>query len=523
MHHRHSLSIALLLVFVVAALGLAPVAAQGDNILHIVAISEVRTVDPHIAYEFDTWPATALFYRGLVTLADVDTPTGALADSWTINDEGTVYTFHLRDGIKFSNGRDITPDDVQYSFERLLNPATASPTSYMFSDLVGADAYMAGTAAHVSGIRIVDDRTVEFSFNGPNWTLMKRFALPPAFIIAREGVESATNFGRQPLGAGPFVLDSWDSGVSMKGSRNPYYWREGYPKVDGFEISFGVEQSVGILRMESGDADTSLDTVPNDDYPRLAGDPALSGRLVALQAFPNTDYVTLNTNIAPFDNIDVRRALDMAIDRDHINQINNGRSVTANGMLPPVMTADNKSLAPTAYDPEGAKALLTEAGFPDGLTFPFYSSTDAQQEAVAQAIIADWAAIGVTAEYTALDNGPYVDYLINQPEPLQVALVQWWNDYVDPSNSYEALLQCGQTYNWGHYCNPDLDAQFAAANLLPPGDARWTAFSDLEAAVQAQLPNLYLYHMQSYYFTSARLHIESDPAILLKFDEATVQ
>src|SRR5690348_116735 len=133
---RHLILIFTLIILMVA-LAFARAAAQGDNILHIVAIGDIRTLDPHIAYEFDTWPATSLFYRGLVTLSDPDTPEPALAESWDISEDGTVYTFVLRQGVKFSNGREITPEDVKYSFERLLSPDLPSATPYMFENLVG--------------------------------------------------------------------------------------------------------------------------------------------------------------------------------------------------------------------------------------------------------------------------------------------------------------------------------------------------------------------------------------------------
>jgi len=500
-----------------------PAAAQRDNILHIVSFADIRTTDPHIAYEFETWPAASLFYRGLITM-NGDTPEPALAESWTISEDGTVYTFTLRDGVKFSNGRQITAEDVKYSFERLLNPELPSPTYFFFDTLVGVPEYRNGEADEVTGIRIVDDRTVEFTFTVPNWTMMKRFGLPPGFIVAREGVEAAgEEFARQPLGAGPFVLDSWESGVRMTGSRNPNYWREGYPIVDGFTLDIGVDQSVGILRVESGEADVTYYAVPNSDYPRLAADPVLSEQLFALAAFPNTDYVTINTHIEPFNNLDVRRALDMAIDRNRLSQINNNRAIIANGMLPPSMSGDNKSLAPTEYNPEKAKELLAQAGYPDGFTMTFMSSTDSQQQSVAQALKADWAAIGVEADYTAYDPGQYVDLLVNQPDQIQTALVQWWNDYLDPSNSYEPLLKCGGTYNWGRYCNEELDQEFEAAHALAPGDDRWNAFAQLEADIQNDVPNLYLYHLQSFFFRGAGIEIESDAAFLLRFDEARVQ
>lgn len=510
-------------LLIVCSLFLAPAGAQGDNILHIVTNADVRTVDPHIAYEFDTWPAASLFHVGLVKLGDDTEPIPALAESWEITEDGLTYTFTLREGIKFSNGRDITADDVKYSFERLLNPETASPTAYMFAAIEGVEAYQSGDAEEVSGIRVIDPRTVEFTLQFPVWTLMKRFALPPGMILPREGVEATDNFGRNPLGAGPFVLDSWESGVSMTGSRNPYYFAEGQPIVDGFELSIGVEPSVGILRIENGEADVSLDFVPSADFPRINTDPVLSPRLLPLAAFPNIDYVIFNTNIEPFDDVRVRQALSMATDRERLAQITNGRSVPAAGPIPPISPGDNAELEPQALDLEGAQALLEEAGYGDGFTTQMLSTTDPQQISFAQAVIADWAQVGVQVELTSVDNAQFLDLLINQPDQTVTVMTEWYMDYIDPSNIYEPLLQCGGSYNWGRHCDEEMDAFFIESNLLPPGEERWAAFAELEAMLVESAPNVFLQHRNNYYFVSERLTIESDPAILLRFASATVQ
>ncbi len=513
----------LIALMLAAVLSMMPVQAQDDNILRIVTNSEVRTLDPHIAYEFDTWPAVSLFYRGLITLDDNSAPQPALAESWVVSEDGLTYTFTLREGIKFSNGRDITADDVKYSFERLLNPETASPTAYMFAAVTGAEARQNGEADSVSGITVIDPKTVEFKLDYPVSSLMLRFALAPGMIIASEGVEAAENFGRQPLGAGPFIFESWESGIRMTGTRNPYYFKEGLPNFDGFELSIGVEPSIGILRIQSGEADVSLDFVPNSDFALINVDPVLSERLLPLAAFPNIDYIIFNTNIEPFSDLRVRQAMNMAIDRSFLVQLMNNRSVQAAGPIPPSVLGDNKDLVPQAYDPEGAKALLAEAGYPDGFTTEMLVTTDPTQLSLAQAAVADLAAIGIQVTLTSLESAQFVDLLVNQPDVVQLVMTEWYLDYADPSNMYEPLLQCGGSYNWGSYCNEELDAYFEEINLLPPGDERWAAFGELEKRLSELLPNIFLEHRVNYYFVSERLSIESDPALLLRFDTASLK
>lgn len=516
-----------IVLFVIAlallVISVAPVAAQ-DNILRITSNFDIRTADPHIAYETETWTTVGLFYRGLVEMITTDTVGPALAESWTVSDDGLVYTFTLREGGLFSNGREITAEDVKYSFERELDPNFPSPTSFFYEAIVGVPEYRDGSADEVSGIRIVDPLTVEFTLSTPVWSFLQRLALPPGAIVAREGVEAAgEDFGRQPLGAGPFVLDSWEPGLRISGSRNPNYFKAGAPAVDGFTIDLLVEPSVGILRIDSGEADIAFDWVPSTEYPRIAADPALAERLIPSVAFPNIDYLVFQHRTAPFDDINVRRALSMAINRDRLVQLLNGRASAATGPLPDAMPGNNPDLVPLAYDPEGAQAMLAEAGYPDGLTTVILTNTDPTNLQIAQAVISDWEQIGVTATLESIDNAQFLDILINQPETIQVAMTNWYHDYLDPSNTYEPLLQCGGSYNWGGYCNEELDALFAEYNVIPPGPDRWTAFADFEAQLFELQPNAFLYHLNNFYYRSSRLTINSDPAYLLDFSTATVQ
>lgn len=512
--------VVLLLTFV---LSLATVSAQ-DNTLRILFNQDMRTSDPHIAYETETWPTASLFYVGLVKLADPGTPVPALAESWTISDDGTVYTFKLRPELKFADGSPLTAEEVRWSFMRLLDPKTASPTSFMFEPLIGAKDYLAGTATDVAGIKVIDPLTIEFTTEAPVWTMMQRFALPPGFIVSKAGVEAAgDDFGRKPLGAGPFMIESWESGVRIVGKKNPYYYDEGKPAFDGFEMQLGVESSVEILKIENGEADIALDFVSSSDYPRLAADPVLSPQLIASEGFPNTGYVIMNNNKEPFSDVRVRQALSMAVDRERLVQIKNGRGTPIGGFLPASVVGHNPDVKAPAYDPEGAKALLAEAGYPDGFTTNMLSTLFPDDVAFAQAVVGDLAAIGVTVELESIDTAQFLDVVNQKSDDLSLIMTNWYMDYQDPSNNWEPLLQCGGSYNWGNYCNEDLEAIFNEANKIPLGEERWAAFAAFEAKVAEQLPNIPLIQAVDYYFASSRLNIQTDPAVLLRFAEATLK
>ncbi|MCS7072037.1 MAG: ABC transporter substrate-binding protein [Anaerolinea sp.] len=513
----------LLFIFTVL-IAVQPLTAQPERTLVITTLSDISTLDPHVGYDTLSWPTSSLFYAGLIGLDENQQPVPKLAESFTVSEDGLTYTFTLREGIRFSNGREITGEDVKYSFERLLNPETASPTAYFFDMIEGADAVIAGETTELSGIT-VEGRTITFRMTRPEWTLLQRFALPPGFIIAREGVEAAgADFGRQPLGAGPFVLESWQSGVRLVAVANPNYYNEGFPRVDRVQIDIGIDPSVGVLRIENGEADVSLDFVPNSDYPRIASDPMLAENLIEITAFPNVQYLIPDTREgSPFASTDVRRALSMAIDRDRLVVIYNNRAVPATGLIPPTVQGDNPDLVPV-YDPDMARELLAGAGYADGFSTTIVSTTDPTDVAVAQAIIEDWAAVGVTAELLPLEFAQWLDVAINRPQEMPVGFIGWFLDYQDPSNVYEPLVACTGSFNPGAYCNEEMDAFFREAKLIPPGEERWSAFAQLEAMMFEEMPNIPLVHVRNFYYTSDRVvDLQPDPALLLNFERVSVE
>jgi ABC-type transport system substrate-binding protein len=514
----------LLVVLMLMALGgsLLPAAAQDDTLV-ITTLSDISTMDPAIGYDTLSWSTLPLFYRGLISLADSVTPQAELAESFEISEDGLTYSFTLREGLTFNDGEPLTTEDVKYSFERLLNPETASPTAYFFDMLVGAAEYQAGEADSISGIEIVDDLNVVFNFTRAEWTLAQRFALPPGFIVSQAHVEAmGDTFPRTPMGAGPFIFGEWQAGVRLTGTANPNFFREGVPGVGAVQIDIGVEPSVGILRIENGEADLSLDFVPNTDYPRISTDPALAPQLLEVTAFPNVQYLIPNTREEPFSILEVRRALSIAIDRERLVQIYNGRAVPAAGPIPPNVPGNDAELS-WAYDPDQARQLLADAGYAEGFSTTIVTTTDPTDVSIAQAVAADWTAVGVTTEIESVEFAQWLDRAFNQPETMPVAYIGWFMDYQDPSNVYEPLVSCGGSFNPGGYCNEGMDAVFQADKAIPPGEERWASYAELETLLVENVPNINLVHVINYYYVGTRVQgLEADPAYLLDFDAVTL-
>ena len=190
---------------------------------------DLATLDPAIGYDWTNWPAIKMVFDGLLGYDSGTTLEPRIAaDMPAVSDDGLVYTFKIRPGVKFSNGREVTADDVVYTITRVLDPATASPGAGFYVGIKGAQEFIDGSATSVEGIKAVDPQTVEFTLATPDATFLNKMALNFAFIVAKEAVEAAgQDFGRQPVGTGPFTLKEWKSGEYLVFERNPNYFQRG--------------------------------------------------------------------------------------------------------------------------------------------------------------------------------------------------------------------------------------------------------------------------------------------------------
>ncbi len=514
----------IVLLLAVLLLSVGALQAQEAGVLHVVTANDIDTLDPAIGYGLMSWTAEPLVYRGLVINDASGNVVGALADKIETSDDGLTYTFHLRADAKFSNGRQLTADDVKYTFTRFFLPATQSPGTFIYDMIEGAKDVIDGKATELSGVQVVDAQTVKFVLTRPEYTFLIRMALPFDSIVAKEGVDVAgPDFARKPLGAGPYTLESWDAGQSAVFVKNPNYYDADKVLVDKIVFDIGVDAATGYLRVESGEADLSMDHVSGADYTHVATDPNLADQLIKSVGFPAMNYVSFNMTEAPYTDIRVRQALNMAIDRDHLVQVTGGLAVPENAIVPPSVPGYNADIPVVKYDPEGAKALLAQAGFPDGFsaTMLTYNQPDALR--LTQAMVQDLSQVGIKVDLTTLDIGPYLDAYFSNPAPYDLVYGAWGMDYADPTDAYEPLLLCGASSNPGGYCNADIDKQEQAAALIPPGDARWKAFNEVEAAYTKDAPWIYGIYPQSYFFRSDRLTLASNPAYIFDFANATLK
>jgi len=489
-------------------------AKQGGSMI-VTYKDDVSTLDPAIGYDWQNWSMIKSLFDGLMDYEPGTTTLKKdLAEDYTISDDGTVFTFTLHKGVKFHNGREMTADDVAYSLDRVTNPKTQSPGAGFFSSIEGYDAVADGSAEHLAGVTVKDPYTIEIKLSRPDATFLHVMAINFSSVVPKEEVEKyGADFGHHPVGTGAFKLADWTLGQSLTFERNKDYWHEGVPKLDQITFQIGLEPIVALLRLQQGQADIPGDGIPPAKFLEVTSDPAYKD-LVIEGGQLQTGYITMNVKMPPFDNLKVRQAVNMAINKDRVVRIINGRAVPANQPLPPSMPGYAPDYKGYPYDPEAAKKLLAEAGYPDGFeTELFVYNTDPNPR-IAQSFQQDLAAIGIKAEIRSLAQA---NVIAAGGEPDQAPMIwsggmAWIADFPDPSNFYGPILGCDGAvqggWNWSWYCNKDLDAKAVEADsMTDPAKAseREALWRDIFLKIMDDAPWVPIFNEQRFTMRSEKL------------------
>ncbi len=465
------------------------VTPQKGGAIIVAYKDDLATLDPAIAYDWTNWPAVKMVFDGLL---DYDAATNLLprlaAEMPTVSDDGSVYTFKLRQGVKFQNGRELTADDVVYTMNRVLDPETASPGAGFYLGIMGAQDFMDGKTETVEGIKALDDYTVQFTLSQPDVTFANKMALNFAYIVPKEVVEEqGDNFGHAPQGTGPFLLKEWQPGQYLVFERNPNYFYEGLPYLDKVTIEVGVEPDVALLRLEKGEIDLMGDPPPGADWARISSDPAWENRIERAPQI-STIYIAINTTMPPFDKVEVRQALNHAINKQRIIQLLNGRGAVANQILPPLMPGYDEDYVGYDYDPDKAKALLQKAGVSAGTETSIECIAVDPQPKLCESFQQDLAKIGLKLNIDTLAAPNVIDDAGNGKNPLTWSGgLAWIQDYPDPDDFYGPILGCDSNvpggWNWSRYCNEELHAQSLELLTMQDREARMEAYKSLFKAL----------------------------------------
>src|SRR5688500_5145981 len=272
-------------------LGLPPALAQEEKLdpnarpggeIVITYKDDVATLDPAIGYDWQNWSMIKSLFDGLMDYEPgTSTLRTDLAESYEISPDGMTFTFKLRPGVKFHNGREMTADDVKYSIERVVNPKTQSPGAGFFASIKGFDAVAGGSAETLEGVTIVDPLTIRFDLSRPDATFLHVMALNFSHVVPKEDVEKhGPDFGKNPVGTGAYRMTEWTLGQRLDFERNPDYWRQGLPYLNKITFEVGQEPIVALLRLQNGEVDVPGDGIPPAKFQEVMDDPEQKARVV---------------------------------------------------------------------------------------------------------------------------------------------------------------------------------------------------------------------------------------------------
>ena len=483
---------ALLLIFIVAIplIGCGGDSQSQHGAFTYAEKSDPSSLDPALVSEVVGGNIDRYLFEGLIRY---DSKTSevqpAVAESWDTSDDATVYTFHLRSGVKFSDGSDVTADDFVYGWTRALNPATmSSMASEIFAPVKGAQAVAEGQATTLAGVQAVDSHTLKVTLDYPMADFVSLLGHPAASPVPKKAVEDKTlNFAEHPVGNGPFIVKSWTHDDSVVLEKNPNYYGDA-GKLDTITVKIIPNPATAIAELKAGNVDAVRD-IPAGQTDSLRNDSSVK---FYQGASDSVHYLAFDVTKAPFDNPKVRQAFAAAIDRDTIaNKVFQGQESPADGLVPTSVPGHQNGAMQVTFDPDKAKSLLAEAGYPGGNGLPAitinYPGAGSAADA-AQAIQAQLKNIGVQVEIGAVDPGVFGEQMASGS--FSCFLVAW---QADAPNLDGYLFPLFDSENMGatdvfKYSNPAVDKLLTDARSTTDAAARTGIYNDVERKILSDLP-----------------------------------
>lgn len=428
-----------------------------------------------------------------------------LAESWSVSDDGKTYTFKLREGVKFHQRKDFRPsrdfnaDDVIFSIQRQFDENhpfhKVSGKSYDYWGNMSMDNI-------VKSVKKIDDYTVEFQLKTVDVTFLANMAMDFASIGSAEYAEAMMDAGtpeqvdKTPIGTGPFILAQYKKDSIIRYVAHNAYW-EGKAKIDRLVFSITPDASVRYAKLQKGECHHMPYPNPSD----VAAMKKDSNLKVLQSNGLNVGYLAFNVTKAPFDNQLVRQALNMATNKEAIiDAVYQGAGEVAKNPIPPTMWSYNDNVVDYDFNPAEAKALLAEAGFPNGFetdlwAMPVQRPYNPNARRMAEMMQADWAEVGVTANIVSFDWPEYLERSSNGEH--QTVMLGWTGDNGDPDNFMNVLLGCDAAESGGNrafWCDKEFDDLLQEAKQTPDMEKRTALYEEAQVIFKEQAPWITVAH-----------------------------
>jgi ABC-type transport system substrate-binding protein len=327
---------------------------------------EVPNLDAAIAFSWaDFWASYFLLFNRLYTFnAQNEFVPELAADVPTVSADGKVYTVKLKQGVKFHDGSELTAEDVKFSFDRTLDPALKSPAAGFNVNIAGSDEVASGATKDLAGVKVIDPYTVEFTLKEPQAVFPSILTVTVNGIVPKAAVEAAgADWGvKTVIGTGPFKLSEWAPGEKVAFARNTDYFKTDLPYLDGVELQMKVPDELRVLRWESNEAEF-VDGPPGPEVNRIKADPNLAP-LLRSEPSPIFDYLTMAANAPQLQDVRVRQAIAMAVDKQALAETYGaGAATVQEGIFTNGIPGFNPEFRSAhQYNPDAAKALIDEVG-----------------------------------------------------------------------------------------------------------------------------------------------------------------
>jgi oligopeptide transport system substrate-binding protein len=450
------------------------------------------TLDPAFVTDIYSRTVVSQVFDGLVQFDANLNPLPAIAEFWEASRDGRTWTFALRHGVMFHHGREVTADDVIYSFTRLLDSPKLLPIAGFLRFIQGAKDFMQGKSTSVQGLKALDRYTVQMILEEPLAPALMILGLTHAAIVPREEVERrGVSFSRAPIGAGPFKFVRWDPDHAIVLEANDHYY-EGRPFLDSlvFNMVVGDKLEERFAEFLKGNLEETI--IPSAKTEEVRTDPQYRKYQRIRKPTHNLLYLGFNTQLKPFDDKRVRQAFNYAVDKEAIvRKITQMGSLTATGTLPPGMPGHDPDLKGYDYDPAKARQLLAEAGYPGGDGFPvvqLWSSHKAESTkaelAAYQRYLVD---VGVTVEIHFAPDWPTFQGMLEHGK-LPMFRLTWYADIPDPDNFLFPLLHSSSRTNRTFYRNPHVDRLLEQARKELDEAKRISLYREIERIAIADAP-----------------------------------
>ncbi|HET7628742.1 MAG TPA: ABC transporter substrate-binding protein [Bacillales bacterium] len=456
--------------------------------------SDSVTLDPAKATDGESFMVTKNIFETLVNFnydkQNTEIVDTGLAKDWKISEDGLTYTFHLKKGIKFQDGTDFNADAVVFNFKRWKNGE--GKFAYYPSMFGGYK-----DKSVIANVEAVDDYTVKFTLKRPLAPFLKDLAMSPFAIASPKAVEKwGEDFGKHPVGTGPFKFVEWKPNNTITIKKNENYWKDGYPKLNTVIYKVISDNHARLTALQNGEIDLMEGLNPNE-IQTVENDKDLQ---VFLRPSMNIGYLGMTVTRKPFDNKKVRLAMNYAINKKEIVEaFYSEKAKVAVSPLPPVFEAFNGDLKPYTYDPEKAKQLLKEAGYPDGFKMELWAMPVPRPympdgKKIAVAIQSDLKKVGIDAKIVSYDWATYLEKA--QKGEADAFLLGWTSDNGDADNVLYTLLSSDSIggNNFTRYSNKQLDELLVEAQKTTDQQKRIQLYKQAQEIIHKNPPWVPIVH-----------------------------